>query len=292
MSTAMKSVLLRFMPALALAVSLAHAAAPDRGSPRSTATLLLQLRSPSLDARENAFLAIYGPIEMRTNQSESGAFNGGAPVSPEIRAALIDLLRREAARQAKLDQQAPTQGGVAGHSEATYGEEESEYWAKLTEAVGHFHDDPAALDVQLNPTVLAEGVNQPFVIARYGDAIVPRLLKLYASPDYVSSKPALLNIFTYMLRHKLIADDANKVALRALFFPMTYSKNNFDRLTGAEALACFNDAAAVRRLHDMARSDDFRSEPRPGSVFYPVRDMAEHSLQGCNASWGAPETPY
>lgn len=257
----------------------AQYAEPARNVAPAVLGALRDLQATSLPTRERAFYIIYNSLT--SGMSSDLILNGGRPVDPAIKSGLISLLKLEARHMAKLDQEVAEHGGAAVQHGAntSIGESEaySDYWQAVTEVVGELRD-PQALEILLDPTVLADGSYNVALIAEFGPAILPRLISLYRQPRYRDAQTDLSAIMLALLKSKRVASEADRAAIRSIFLEQSYSGDASVRISAVVGLAYFHDADAVARLKALAQHDEFALPLKNGQQFYTVRVSAGHAL--------------
>jgi hypothetical protein len=185
-------------------------------------------------------------------------------LSPNIRLGVIRLLDREADDTERADRIAAKSGY---HVAESYGEGHADYWPRLTNLVGEMHD-PRAKEVLLKPSVVRDGTLNPSHLGIFGEAVLPRLIKVFGKPGNKTAEFQLPSIYAHMLRHNLVTNTKDKAAIRQIFMHETVSPDRFSRGSGAKGLAEFDDPETLARLRELAQSDPD----------YPVRDDAERAL--------------
>jgi len=261
---------------LALALGLGTSVvAQAEGTAASLQALLQQFHSPDWHVRADAFYKLVRPLE--DEPPNAVKLNHGKGIDPAIRHALIDLLIFEADVVAAKET-AFSDASAAHRTPDLMSEEQSEYWATLNQAVGGLND-PAALDVLLEQSVMGGGYNNTDAIAQFGESILPRLLMLYRERHDQSSRDYLTIVFTDMLKRGLVIDEGNRKALKGIFLARSYDSNRGTRLGALRGLCTFSDPEAKAQVQAIATSDPYTFVTRQGQTVFPLRQQAEVLLR-------------
>jgi hypothetical protein len=254
-----------------LALSMPASASNQSLGGDDTLPILIQnLRLPDWETRSDAFFKIVGPVE--DNPPLTNALNHGKPLQPIIQQALIDLLWLESKREEVAADEISK-----GNFEHAMNEDQSEYWAALTSAVGALHN-PAALDVLLTPTVLKNGANNISAIGSFGEPFLGKLLIKYGESLDLDYRSRLLAIFSYMLDRRLVLAPANRERLRWILLRASESPYDVLRLGSLKGLLLIGDTSSVQRVREIATDDPFSTINNSADRTYPVRIEAGREL--------------
>ena len=224
------------------------------------------LPAPVFQNLRNAKFAVRIPAFEQIMAIEQAALDNDQPIPPKIRQALNDLLRREETE--------------AADKTATDYTNDEEYLPELIESVIALHDI-SSVDLLLNALAFSLSLTA-HELARYGDAIVPKLVAIYEAPfqtdpnyDGLNARRFdLMMVMIDMIETHTVKNADNRKKFESIFIANAQLNGDDDgslRALAIRGLQYFTDPEARRWVQGALNDSD-----------YGVRSEGERALKAQN----------